>query len=293
MTSTQVVGHMRRLLDAQKAGHAGTLDPLATGLLPIAFGEATKTIPFVMDSEKTYRFTIRWGEARETDDAEGAVAATSDVRPGREAILAALPAFTGIIEQTPPTYSAIKVDGERAYDLARAGEEVVLEPRQVTVYRLALLGQPDADHAELEIDCGKGFYVRALVRDLARKLGTEGYVAALRRTRVGPFREDDAIALANWGEFGHSAAAEEKLLPLETALDDIPALAITGPDAARLKRGQAILVRDAVPTYSDGTTPAPEEMTDATVLCSFRGRPVALAQFKGWEARPTRVFNLA
>src|SRR5690348_712167 len=189
MTSTHAVSVIKHLFAARRAGHAGTLDPLASGCLPIALGEATKTVPFVFDGRKTYRFTIRWGEERDTDDAEGRVAATSAIRPDAAAIRAQLPRFTGTIEQVPPRFSAIKIDGERAYDLARDGEAVELKPRTVEIYRLELLETPDPDHAVLAAECGKGTYVRSLARDLGRALGALGHVSALRRDRVGPFGE--------------------------------------------------------------------------------------------------------
>ncbi|HSM94935.1 MAG TPA: tRNA pseudouridine(55) synthase TruB, partial [Rhizomicrobium sp.] len=237
VTSTQVVGKVRRIFDAQKAGHAGTLDPMATGVLAVALGEATKTVPYAMDSQKTYRFTARWGEGRDSDDAEGAVTETSDVRPSREAIEAAIPRFVGEIRQTPPAYSAIKVDGERAYDLARDGEAVELQPRTVLVHEARLLDIPDSDHAVFEMRCGKGTYVRAWVRDIARALGTCGHVSQLRRTSVGGFSEKDSVPLETLGGFMHSPAAFEHLRPISTALDGIPALAVTGPDAVRLRSG--------------------------------------------------------
>jgi tRNA pseudouridine55 synthase len=195
MGSTQAVGRVRWLFTAAKAGHGGTLDPLATGVLPIALGEATKTVPFVMDGRKEYRFTLRFGQARSTDDGEGAVTATSDDRPSDEAIRAALPRFTGCFEQMPPAFSALKIGGQRAYDLARAGQAVDLKPRAVTIDRLELLSRPDADHADFVVTCGKGTYIRSLGRDLARALGTVGHLSALRRTAVGPFREELAISL--------------------------------------------------------------------------------------------------
>ena len=195
MTSTQAVGAIKRLFTRKRAGHAGTLDPLASGCLPIALGEATKTVPFVMDGRKVYRFTVRWGEERDTDDADGRVTATSDARPTRAAIEALLPRFTGTIAQVPPRFSAIKIEGERAYDLARDGETVELAARPVEIHRLELVDMPDADHAEFEAECGKGTYVRALARDIGRALGCFGHVEALRRKAVGPFGENDMISL--------------------------------------------------------------------------------------------------
>ena len=242
VTSTQAVARVRRVFDAQKGGHAGTLDPLATGVLAVALGEATKTVPYVMDGEKRYRFTVRWGEARDTDDSEGKVIATSDVRPSPAAIEAMLPRFTGEILQTPPNYSAVKVDGERAYDLARDGVELDLEPRPVKILGVRLTAA-DTDSASFEMTCGKGSYVRAWARDIAVALGTYGHVTALRRTQVGPFQENEAISLELLESFGHSPAALEHLRPIATALDGIPALAVTEPDSVRLRSGNAILIR--------------------------------------------------
>ncbi|MFD0988081.1 tRNA pseudouridine(55) synthase TruB [Methyloligella solikamskensis] len=284
MTSSQAVGKLRYLFNAQKAGHAGTLDPLATGILPIGFGEATKTMPYVVDGTKVYRFTICFGAETETDDAEGAIGETSDVRPDAAAIEAALPRFTGEIEQIPPRYSALKVDGARAYDLAREGSDFELAARKVTIDRLELVEMPDSDHAVLEAQCGKGTYIRSLARDVARHLGSRGHVSALRRTRVGPFTESAAISLAKLEELGHSAAGRDALLgqlePLETALDDIPALAISGDDAARLRRGQPVLIRGRDAPIIEGPAYA-----------TSRGRLVAVGEVDRGEMRPTRVFN--
>src|SRR4051794_14603355 len=205
MTSTHAVAVIKRLFTARRAGHAGTLDPLASGLLPIALGEATKTVPFVMDGRKTYRFAVRWGEERDTDDAEGRVVATSDARPSPEQVRALLPRFTGTIAQVPPRFSAIKIDGERAYDLARGGEVVELAERPVEIHRLELIEAPDADHAVLAAECGKGTYVRALARDMGRLLGCCGHVVALRRTMVGPFAEANMIPLERLDSLCHRA----------------------------------------------------------------------------------------
>jgi tRNA pseudouridine55 synthase len=293
VTSTQVVGAVRRIFDAQKAGHAGTLDPMATGVLAVALGEATKTVPYAMDADKTYRFTAHWGEARDTDDAEGKVTATSDVRPTREAIEAALPQFTGELTQTPPAYSAIKVQGERAYDLARAGEAVELASRTVEVFEARLLGQPDPDHAEFEILCGKGTYVRAWVRDIAQALGTVGHVSQLRRTRVGAFEEKDSCPLAMEGGSMHIPAAFEHLRPIATALDGIPALAVTGPDAVRLRSGNPILIRaNQFARIADGQPEGDDLQGLSVYLHTTEGEPVALAEFAQGELRPFRVFNL-
>lgn len=291
VTSTQVVAIVRRIFDAQKAGHAGTLDPMATGVLAVALGEATKTVPFAMDAEKTYRFTAHWGEARDSDDAEGAVTGTSAKRPSREEIEALLPQFTGMLTQTPPAYSAVKVDGERAYDLARDGETVELEARTVFVRSVRLLEIPDPDHAVFEMHCGKGTYVRAWVRDMGLALGCLGHVSALRRTRVGGFRVEDATPLETLRGFMHSPAAFEHLRPISTALDGIPALAITGPDAVRLKSGNPILIRPAMfARISEGTSG--DDLQGLTVFCSTgEGEPVALVAFEAGELRPFRVFN--
>ena len=288
LTSTYAVSRVRRLFNAQKAGHAGTLDPLATGILPIALGEATKTVPFLVDSDKTYRFVIEWGRTTTTLDREGETTATSDVRPGREAIEAALPAFVGEISQVPPAYSAIKVDGERAYDLARAGETVELKARLVTIHAARLVDIPDPDHAEIEIDCGKGTYVRAVVRDLADALGACGHVSALRRTRVGRFTEDRAITLENLEELSHKAGCLEALLPVEAALDDIPELAVTAEDAFRLKQGRPIvLVPRQVEALKARLSPG-----SRTVSAMAEGVMVALCEMRAGRLEPSRVFHL-
>jgi tRNA pseudouridine55 synthase len=287
MTSTQAVGAIKRLFSCKRAGHAGTLDPLASGCLPIALGEATKTVPFVMDGRKTYRFTVHWGEERDTDDADGRVVAVSDARPNRTAIEALLPGYTGTISQVPPQYSAIKVEGERAYDLARDGETVELAARPVEIHRLELVNLPDADTAEFKAECGKGTYVRSLARDMGRALGCLGHIKALRREAVGSFSENDMISLEQLTAMCHRAAAGEAsladaLLPVETALDDIPALAISRADAARLQRGQAVLLRGRDAPIFRGT-----------VYVTVSGQLVALAEVDRGEIVPKRVFNLA
>ena len=292
ITSTQAVAVVKRVFDAQKAGHAGTLDPMATGVLAVALGEATKTVAFAMDAEKTYRFTVCWGEGRDSDDAEGAVTATSDRRQSQDEIERALPSFLGMIDQTPPAYSAIKVMGERAYDLAREGEPVDLASRTVFVRSASLLGLPDADHAEFEMHCGKGTYVRAWARDLARALGTFGHVSALRRTRLGSFSADGAIGLETLKGFMHSPAAFEHLRPISTALDGIPALAVTGPDAVRLRSGNPILIRATQFARIAEAVPEGDDLQGLTVFCSTgEGEPVALTALEAGELRPFRVFN--
>jgi tRNA pseudouridine55 synthase len=286
MTSTHAVAVIKHLYAAKRAGHAGTLDPLASGCLPIALGEATKTVPFVVDGRKSYLFTIRWGEERDTDDAEGRIVAASDSRPDMAAIQALLPRFTGTIEQVPPRFSAVKIDGERAYDLARDGETVELAPRAVTIHRLELVEMADPDHAVLAAECGKGTYVRSLARDLGRALGALGHVSALRRSRVGPFGESDMIPLEQIESLCHRAAAGEghladTLLPIETALDDIPALAVSPADAARLQRGQAALLRGRDASIFRGV-----------VQVASGGQLLAIAEVERGEIVPRRVFNL-
>ncbi|WP_455374338.1 tRNA pseudouridine(55) synthase TruB [Limibacillus halophilus] len=289
MTSTQALARVKRLFNAQKAGHGGTLDPLASGVLPIAFGEATKTVAYAMEGEKSYRFTLRWGQATETDDTEGAVIAESHRRPTRAEIEAALPAFLGEIEQTPPRYSAVKLQGERAYDLARDGQEFELKKRLVEIHELTLLDIPDEDHAELEMRCGKGVYVRSLARDLGEALGTHAHVSALRRTAVGAFTEDKSISLDSLESLGHSPAAFEHLLPIETALDDIPALALSEVEALSLKRGQSVSLLSRL--YKERITALDLEVGE--VVCAMaKGKPVALARYEGGSLSPVRVLNL-
>jgi tRNA pseudouridine55 synthase len=293
LSSTVAVSRVRRLFDAQKAGHAGTLDPLATGVLAVALGEATKTVPYAMDGEKLYSFTARWGESRDTDDAEGDVLERSDVRPTEAEILTQLPRFIGEVIQVPPAFSAIKVQGERAYDLAREGEEFTLAPRQISIRAARLVEMPDADHAVFELSCGKGSYVRAWVRDLALALGTCGHVSQLRRLRVGPFSIEAAISLEKLEALGHSPAALEHLRPIATALDGIPALAVTGQDSIRLRSGNPILIR--APHFAHLVQGIPEAETDfqglTVLLSTAQGEPVALASVTQGEFRPFRVFN--
>jgi tRNA pseudouridine55 synthase len=281
LTSTQALGKARRLLSGKKAGHGGTLDPLATGILPLAFGEATKLIPYVLDGDKEYEFTIRWGEARDTDDAEGKIAATSDKRPAEQEIKNALPQFIGNIQQTPPHFSAVKVAGERAYDLSRKGKPPELAPRMVNIRALTLTGMPDADRATFHAACGKGMYVRALARDLARNLGTYGHVGQLRRTRVGPFGLGRAISLERLEELAHKGAASTALLALQAALDDIPALTLTASEAQRLRAGQGILIR---PQHGDA-------MNAGSFLALHQNLPVAIVEAKAGEFRVVRGFR--
>ena len=283
LTSTKAVGRVRWLYDAAKAGHAGTLDPLATGILPVAFGEATKTVPFAVEGPKAYRFTVRFGAETDTDDAEGAVVETSDRRPTREEIEAALPQFTGTVSQVPPRYSALKVDGARAYDLARDEEDFELAPRAVTIDRLELVDLPDPDHCVLETECGKGTYVRALARDLGRALHCLGHISALRRTRVGTFTEAEAVTL----DQVEAAAKESRetalalLQPVETALQELPALNVSSADAARLRQGQAVLLRGRDAPIITGP-----------VYAVSKGGLVALGEVAQGEFRPRRIFNL-
>ena len=293
--STQAVSRVRRLYEAQKAGHAGTLDPLATGVLPIALGEATKTVPFLMDADKAYRFTVEWGSSTTTLDREGEVVARSDVRPAPEAVAEALKAFVGDIQQVPPAFSAVKVDGERAYDLAREGVAVELKARTVTIHAARVSDVPDTDHVEIEVECGKGTYVRSIVRDLAEALGACAHVSALRRTRVGPFSAESAICLENLEKLIYEGAGSEALLPVETALDDIPALAVTTEDAFKLKQGRSIvLLPRQVETLRPLLTPRTIGGQDAsrTVLATSGGKATALCEMRAGRLSPTRVFHL-
>jgi tRNA pseudouridine55 synthase len=275
MTSTEAVARIKRLYVAQKVGHAGTLDPLATGILPIALGEATKTVPAIQDGRKVYRFAIRWGAETDTDDAEGKVVATSDIRPTRDEVEAALPGFTGDIEQVPPAFSAVRIAGERAYDLARAGETVTLAPRRVTISALRLV-EHGADESRFEMECEKGTYVRALARDLARALSTRGHVADLRRTAVGPFAEAGAVTL----EAIEQAADRDALLrPLAEALAEVPEI--------RLDAGRAAAIRNGNPVLLTGRD-APVALESA--WASSAGEPVALGRVEKGQFCPTRVF---
>ena len=278
--STDVVTICKRAFQAQKCGHGGTLDPLATGVLPIAFGAATKTVPYVMDGTKQYRFTLRLGEARDSDDADGNVIGTSDVRPTDEQIRAALPALIGDIMQVPPIYSAIKVAGERAYDLARAGEIVELPPRPARVDRFELIERPDADTAIFFVESGKGVYMRSLARDIARACGTVGHIAALRRMRVGPFLEQDAVPLAQIQEGEPSTAM---LRPVTSALNDIPALELNEAEAARLSFGQPVPLVEFM-----GRIPAAANPDGGLVRAMAGGRLAGLARLEEGLVKPER-----
>lgn len=291
MSSTQVVGKLKRLFNAQKAGHGGTLDPLADGILPIAFGEATKTAQWAMDCDKEYVFTVEWGSSTASQDKEGDVIATSGVRPTREQILDVLPNFIGDIQQVPPKYSAIKVDGERAYDLARDGETFEIPSRQVTVYEAELVDTPDTDHAVFRVVSGKGFYIRALARDMATALGAEGHVSQLRRTRVGGLDEAISISLDALEEL---ADDKDQLLaqlqPLETVLDDVPQIEIDASDAAALKQGREIVL---LPHLVEQWRAA-AEITEAgrLALTMTDGKAVALGEVRAGRFQPKKVFQL-
>lgn len=294
MTSTQAVGKIKRILNTKKAGHAGTLDPLATGILPIALGEATKTVAYAQDREKGYQFTITWGETRDTDDSEGAVIATSDIRPTQQAIMDALPRFIGTIEQIPPKYSAIKIQGERAYDLARDGVEFEITARTVHIYSLELTDYTE-QAASFEMTCGKGTYVRALARDLADILGTCGYISALHRTFVGPFTQDNAISLDKLAEIVDSAGAHEAILPIATALDDIPALPLSDQEASRLRNGQKLVFSarpDMDRLQSHGIDPLTAKDLIVLAVNDNGGKPLGLVRMNGVSLKPERLFNL-
>jgi tRNA pseudouridine55 synthase len=284
MTSTQAVGAVRRLFEAQKAGHAGTLDPLATGVLPIALGEATKTVPYAVEGEKGYRFTVRWGVETDTDDAEGRIVNRSEQRSDRQSIEGLLPQFVGEILQKPPAFSAIKVEGARAYDLARAGETVELEARPVQIASLTLVETPDRDTAVFEAACGKGTYVRALARDMGRLLGCLGHVIELRRTRVGAFAETDAVAMTSLqiaSERGEDGL-EALLLPIEAALSGLAGFDVARKDAARLLQGQPVIIRGR---------DAPPDVAACYTMCS--GQLIALGRVEKGQLLPMRVFNFS
>ncbi len=275
VSSTQAVGRLKFLFNARKAGHAGTLDPLASGVLPVAFGEATKTVPIVQEGAKAYRFRVRWGEESATDDAEGEIVARSHSRPSPAEIEALLPRFVGFIEQTPPTYSAIKIGGARAYDLARDGERFAIAARPIRVYRLALVSA-DADFAALEAECGKGAYVRSIARDLGRALGCYGHVVELRRTRVGPFSADAAVPLDRLTDDADLMA--RALLPLQAGLAEIAMLPVDRDGAASLRRGWPLLLRGAVPQ-------------EGKAWAACFGTPVALGAIEDGYFVASRVFN--
>ncbi|WP_306142558.1 tRNA pseudouridine(55) synthase TruB [Roseibium sp. MMSF_3412] len=289
ITSNEALGKIKRIFSPQKVGHAGTLDPRASGLLPVAFGEATKTVPFVMDGRKVYRFEVTWGAETNTDDTEGDVIATSDVRPDADAVAAVLADFTGTIMQVPPKFSAIKVAGERAYDLARDGEEVELAARPIDVHRLELVDCPDADRAVFEAECGKGTYVRALARDLGRRLGTCGHVTELRRLLVGPFGEEDLVDLdeilgaAEELDEGDAVEAlvEEFVLPVREAMDALVEVSVSLEDAAKIRKGMAILLRGRE---------AP--LNSQVAFASHANVPVAIGSIDKGRFQPTRVFHL-
>ncbi len=279
ITSTTVVNKVKWAMDAQKAGHAGTLDPAATGVLAIALGEATKTVPYVTDALKCYRFVVRFGAATTTDDAEGEVIETADARPSDAQIEAALAAFRGDIQQVPPQFSAVKVDGERAYALAREGEAMDLAARDLWVERLTLLARPDADHVELEMVCGKGGYVRSIARDLGRALGCLGHVQWLRREWSGPFTAAEGISLAEIDRLAKTAELDAWLKPLELGLADLPELPCTPEGAARLRNGNPGMVLTSTVGYGD------------EAWASYQGRAVAVGIYKSGELHPSRVFN--
>ena len=281
--STKAVNIIRRAFNAAKAGHSGTLDPLASGILPIALGEATKTIPYVMDATKDYAFEVTWGAETTTDDREGEETLTSDHRPTMDEITSIIPQFTGRISQVPPIYSAIKKDGKRSYDLARNNQEVELDPREVDIHSLVCLAN-DTDKASFNVTTGKGAYIRSLGRDMARALGTRGHISSLRRLRVGPFSLDASISLDFFEKIDNSVDAFEALHPVSTALDDIPALAITEDDATRLRRGQKIEV-DCSTIVSDAD--------DVVMTAIYQGQLVAMVSLRHTTASPIRVFNLS
>ncbi|MDG3041036.1 tRNA pseudouridine(55) synthase TruB [Roseicyclus marinus] len=280
LTSTAVVNKLRWAFEAKKAGHAGTLDPDATGMLPVALGEATKTIPYLGEALKGYDFTVRWGAATTTDDAEGAIIATSQARPSAEEIRAALPRFVGDIQQVPPQFSAVKVDGERAYDIARGGETMELAARPLYVDALELTAMPDADHAELQFVCGSGGYVRSIARDLGQVLSCLGHVLRLRRTWVGPFDIEDAVTMDRIEALARTPEIDALLHPVSMALADLPELKATEAGAARLRNGNPGQVLPGAAEYGD------------LAWASFQGQPVAVGRLKGAELHPERVFNL-
>ena len=285
LTSTDVVNRVKRAFDAQKAGHGGTLDPLATGILPIAFGAATKTVPYVMDGTKLYRFTLRFGEAKDTDDADGQTIETTDVRPSDERIRKELESFRGDIMQVPPIFSAIKVAGERAYDMAREGRPPVLEPRPARVDRFELTERPDPDTAIFEVTSGKGVYMRSLARDLAKACDSLGHIQALRRLRVGPFLEAMAIPMDKLPSMEDTLpASPDLLLPVTTALADIPALALTETEAAELRHGQAISLVALM-----GRIPRTADPNGGLARAMAGDRMIGLCRLEDGLLRPERI----
>lgn len=291
ITSTQALAVVRRMLDAQKAGHAGTLDPLATGILPIALGEATKTIPYIQDALKTYRFTVTWGEQRSTDDNEGEIIAASDKRPAEGDIAALLPSFTGEITQTPPQFSAIKIDGQRAYDLAREGEVVEIKPRQVYIERLDILSH-DGPTTAFTCTCGKGTYIRSLARDMGLKLGCYGYISALERTAVGGFTLDNAISLDFFRNLGENPDLDAILLPVQTALDDIPALALNDAEAGRIKQGQSLVFMSRPDIERLSLAGFDLNYRETAIAVTMKGKAIAIIDVDGPEIHPVKILNL-
>jgi tRNA pseudouridine55 synthase len=280
ISSNAVVNKVRWALDAKKAGHAGTLDPEATGVLAVALGEATKTVPYVTDALKAYRFTVRLGQATNTDDAEGEVIAESDARPTDDEIRAALKAFEGEINQVPPKFSAVKIDGERAYKRAREGEDFEVEARALWVDEIEMVDRPDADHAVIEMICGKGGYVRAVARDLGEALGCCGHVAELRRVWSGPFEADEGVSMELIEDLAKSPELDTYLRPLEEGLDDLPELKATPEGAARLRHGNPGMVLASDVDYGD------------EAWASLDGKAVAVGIYRSGELHPSRVFNL-
>ena len=281
ITSNAVVNKVRWAMDAKKAGHAGTLDPEATGVLAIALGEATKTVPYITDAQKAYRFTVRLGQATNTDDTEGEVIASSDLRPSDEAIRAALPQFTGDIMQVPPQFSAVKIDGERAYKLARAGEEIEIKARPLWVEELELVDRPDADHVILEMICGKGGYVRSIARDLGEILGCHAHVKTLHRVWSGPFEATDGITMELVEKLSKTGELDQYLRPLEEGLADLPELRCTAEAAAKMRHGNPAMVLASDIEYGD------------EAWASLDGKAVAVGTYKSGELHPSRVFNTA
>lgn len=279
MTSTAVVNKVRWAFGAKKAGHAGTLDPEATGVLAVALGEATKTVPYITDALKAYRFTVTFGAATNTDDAEGEVIASSDARPTDDEIATALKAFEGDIMQVPPKFSAVKIDGERAYKLARDDEDFEIAARPLWVDEIALVARPDADHAVVEMVCGKGGYVRAIARDLGEALGCHGHVAELRRVWSGPFEADEGVTMALVEELAQSPELDDYLRPLEDGLEDLPELKATAEGAMRLRHGNPGMVIASDVEYGD------------EAWASYDGKAVAVGVYKAGELHPSRVFN--